>query len=389
MQRRAPALLTAASLLLVCGGTLIASPDRAATAVNVVTAEALHHETRWRFEPSLPYDALSFINALTGDPFYARYYGQSAARFRGRLSREAMAAVDRLFRRKQQFGFIYSAFTALIASTEEIRTLDELAGFFASPGRAMAAYRRTEYYRPSHGLLFRLAIARDTVRVIEALDEAGFEAYWRERKLPQIHERIGELESVSVTWNVIPEVERRLGEPVDGEEVRVFVLAFAQPHAAKLVGNQLLVDVAYSNELIAANTIHELMHPPVDWDDPAMQELVRRLDRSPLIRTAFDEHDPAFGYNQFHGAIEESIVRVLDQRIAERLGFATARGEDRWRYDDGGMHAFAGVLYALTARERYMETDEPMSAFLRRHFIDKEMTETELVALWEEGTGRR
>lgn len=243
-----------------------------------------HDRTVWSFEPSVAYDALSFINGLSGDPFYAPYYGNSVRRFDARLSGPARRSLARLARRKQRYGFIYSAFTTMFASTRSPATLDELADYFCRPGDVMRAYRRTEHHRPVHGGLFRVAVARDSVRVLRALD---------------------------------------------GETVQVYVLAFGQPHAVKLAGNRLLVDLSYSDEIIAQNAIHESMHPPVDWSDPDMRALLDRLDGSPFVRRAFDEHDPAFGYNQFEGYVEESIVRVLDQRIAEeRLVTLWERGTD-------------------------------------------------------------
>lgn len=351
--------------------------------------EPRHDRTLWSFEPSITYDALSLVNGLTGDPFYAPYYGNSVRYFEPRLADGAQRSLARLARRKQRYGFIYSAFTTMLASTGSASTLGELAEYFSRPGDVMRAYRATEYYRPVHGALFRLGVARDSVRVVRGLDDAGFEAYWREKKLPLVEARIDELREASAGWNVVPEIERRLGSAVDGETIHVYVLAFGRPHAIKLAGNRLLVDASYSNEIVVQNAIHELMHPPVDWSEPDMRALIDRLDESPLIRRAFDEHDPSYGYNQFEGYIEESIVRVLEQRIAEGLGLETRAGEDRWRHDDGGMHVFAAILYALTEREGYMEAEEPIDAFLARHIVERELSEAELVALWERGTGRR
>ena len=367
------------ALIAVSGGACVRAQQQPDSA-------DLNDRTVWSFEPSVAYDALSFINGLSGDPFYAPYYGNSVRRFDARLSDPARRSFARLARRKQRYGFIYSAFTTMLASTASPSDMKELADYFSRPGEVMRAYRRTEYYRPIHGALFRFGVARDSVRVVRGLDKAGFEAYWRERKLPLIEERIAELREASATWDIVPEIERRLGEPVDGESVQVYVLAFGQPHAVKLAGNRLLVDLSYSDEIIAQNAIHELMHPPVDWSEPDMRALVDRLEASPLVRRSFDGRDPAFGYNQFQGYIEESIVRVLEQRIAEGLGLASRAGEDRWRHDDGGMHVFAAVLYALTDEEGYMASDEPIDEFLVRHFVDGDVTEERLVALWERGT---
>jgi hypothetical protein len=59
----------------------------------------LHSTTDWRVNPSFMLDTLCFINVLTGDPFYLRYYKDEYARFEPQLTPAARIALSNLKRK--------------------------------------------------------------------------------------------------------------------------------------------------------------------------------------------------------------------------------------------------------------------------------------------------
>ena len=347
-----------------------------------------HDETRWEFVPSVTYDALNLMNGLAEDPFYAVYYGNSVRRFRGMLNDGALAAMGRLDGTKRFFGFVLSAFTTMAASTGPHATLLETADYFDRPEEVVRGLEATPNHRPIHGTLFTLFVGADTSRVLRGLDSAGFVEDWEARKLPLIESRIAELEAASQNWNVLPEVEKRLGRPTAEATIRVHVLAYAQPHAVKLAGNNVVVDMAYPDELVVMNAIHELFHPPVDFQSPSIRELVLRLHRSSVIKNAFDNRGRQYGYNQFEGYVEENIVRALEHQIATHLGITDRSAAARWRSDDDGMHVLAAVLHEMMEEQEYMLSDESVASFLTRNFLDSEISEEEIERLYLAGTGR-
>jgi len=72
----------------------------------------------------------------------------------------------------------------------------------------------------------------------------------------------------------------------------------------------------------------------------------------------------AFGYNSFEGLLEEGVVKVLDQFIAERLAIAVPAAE-RWRKNDQGLHVIAAALYEGMGEDRYDRTGGNAAAYLR------------------------
>lgn len=83
--------------------------------------------TEWRVEPSLKYDALCFLNVLTGDSFYRKFYAAEYARFEPRLSPKVRAALANLKRKlKDENKNIVSAFLNLHFSATGAETLNEM-----------------------------------------------------------------------------------------------------------------------------------------------------------------------------------------------------------------------------------------------------------------------
>src|SRR5262249_23948262 len=83
-----------------------------------------------------------------------------------------------------------------------------------------------------------------------------------------------------------------------------------------------------------------------------------------LVVDRLVHHDPSFGYNSFEGLLEEGVVKVLDQFIAERLGVAVPAAE-RWRTNDRGLHVIAAALYDVMREDRYDETGGNVASYLR------------------------
>jgi len=352
------ALSSLVSLFLFAG--LVATPPWLA-------AQPTHVTTSWEVATSEGYDALCIMNALGGDPFYTQYYGRTTADLRLRLPEHAVQAAERLYRRKQQFGFVLSAFTTLLASTAPADTVADVIAFFERPGEVMRRYRQTAYYRPTHGLLFRLGIRRDVLRVLRGLEDAGFAEYRDERRGEALATRVAEIESLvagEVAADLVPTVERLIGASLPSDTITVYVQAYARPHASRLTGSAFITDFTYSDELVIRNTVHELLHPPVDWSDREMTELISTLRDVPSLVRAFDEHDPVYGYNYFEGYVEENIVRMLEQLVAESLGFGMGDPYARWSCEDGGMHVLAPVLYTLARRHGLLESGIPVGEFL-------------------------
>ncbi|MCI0354639.1 MAG: hypothetical protein L0099_06320 [Acidobacteria bacterium] len=124
------------------------------------------------------------------------------------------------------------------------------------------------------------------------------------------------------------------------------MLYFAKPHGIRITGLRFLTNVGWSNQIVISNAVHEMMHPPLDVTSREVHAAIEELYRDPILKKAFDEHDPAFGYNSFPGYVDEDSVKALEQLITEKMGIAQ-NPVQRFRESDKGMHVLAAVLYEV------------------------------------------
>lgn len=52
--------------------------------------------TKWEIQPSFKYDALCFLNILTGDTFYLEYYKTDYDKFRDKIDEKTKSALQNL-----------------------------------------------------------------------------------------------------------------------------------------------------------------------------------------------------------------------------------------------------------------------------------------------------
>lgn len=308
------------------------------------TQPALHTETDWRLEPSLKYDALCLLNALSGDPYYLEYYQAEYDRFKPLFSPEELAACASLKRiLKDEAGGIISANLALYFSATEDRTLDEMIRT-AHDSRAMrAALEKTAYWSADGWSAYDSA-RPDLERALCALKRIGFDQHWETQVKPKVDARIVELRPQLPRYNIVPAIEARLGHPLASNEIMVYLLTYSQPHAIRILGTRFLTHTSYPFTIVLQNAIHEMMHPPYDTDDPEIAAAIEQLGREPVLKQKIENHDPSFGYNSVDGYVEEDSVQALEQLIGEQFGIGEEPTE-YWRAQDGGMHLLAAALY--------------------------------------------
>ena len=179
-----------------------------------------HVATTWRVEPSLAFDALCFVQLLSGDAYYLDLYEGSedaayARATRARLSGAERAAVDRVHWLLHDFlgttpctvgssllalggGYGLAAFRAAIAAPRAFRRAhaQELDAFYR---RALGTFRLP-------GVVVDLAL-RDLGTALDALERAGFEAYWRRSVEPDLDALAGSLTRELAAYDAVTAVE--------------------------------------------------------------------------------------------------------------------------------------------------------------------------------------
>ncbi len=326
------------SLLLCFSGTV--SPPLLGA-----DSDTFHTGTDWQLKPSLKYDALCLLNALSGDPFYLKYYRAEYDHFHPLFTPEENAAFVQLKHViKEVGGGIVSAQLTLYYSTVEDHTLAEMINT-AHDSRAMQAeLRKTPYYADGGWHIYDGARpALETA--LRALDRVGFPAYWEQMVKPGVERRIAELLPELPKYNIVPAVERYLGFALPSQTITVYVLAYSQPHDTRVTGLRFLTDKSYPFGIVLHSAIHESMHPPYNTNDPGIREAIDLLSNDPLVVDKVKHHDPSFGYNTASGYIEEDSVEALEQIVSEQFGVGN-NAHAYWTLHDGGMHILAAAIYS-------------------------------------------
>ena len=311
-----------------------------------LTAETVpvHTSTDWQLKPSLKYDTLCLLNALSGDPYYLHYYQAEYNRFHPLFAPEEQAAFAQLKNVIKDEGHgIISAKLALYFSAVDDETLPEMIRTAHDSAAMEAALKQTSYWSADGWQNYEAA--RPALEAaLRALDRVGFPAYWKTNAKPKIEKRIAEISPELSKYNIIPVIESYLGFPLPSQTLTVYLLAYSEPHGIRITGLRFLTHVSYPFSIVLHNAIHEPMHPPYHADDPKVREAIDLLGRDPLVVDKVQHHDPSFGYNTTAGYIEEDSVQALEQLVSERVGVGRNPCE-YWKEQDGGMHVLAAAMY--------------------------------------------
>lgn len=334
--------------------------------IHCVKGKKMHETTDWHIESSLKYDVLCFLNTLTEDSFYLRYYQDEFEKFKPKLTTQAQEALKNLKRIiKEENKGIISAFLCLYFSATEDKTLDDMLETLDNSRTMQVNLKKTPYYSEGDWQLYE-SVKPHLKIIFQFLKEIDFESYWKENILPEIEEKIKRIKGELPKYNVIKEVESHVGFALQSNSITVYMLYYAQPHGIKITGTRFLTDVAWPFEIVLRNAVHEMMHPPYDLEhDEALRKNLESLKKDEFLMDKVTHHNPAFGYNTFEGFIEEDCVQALEQIINEKLKIEK-EARKRWRECDDGMHVFAVALYTLMKEENYNENRELFRDFLSK-----------------------
>src|ERR1700732_1651302 len=325
-------------LVLVCS-TEIANPP-------LLRAETvpLHTSTDWQLKPSLKYDALCLLNALSGDPYYLHYYQAEYEHFHSLFTPEEQAAFAQLKHViKDEGNGIVSAKLTLFYSVVDDETLPEMIRTAHDSAVMETGLKKTAYWSADSWQNYEAA--RPALEVaLRALDRVGFPAYWTAKARPKIEKRIAEISPELQKYDIIPIIESYLGFSLPSHTITVYLLAYSEPHGIRITGLRFLTHVSYPFSIVLHNAIHEPMHPPYHTDDPKVGEAIDLLGRDPLVIDKVHHHDPSFGYNTTAGYIEEDSVQALEQLVSEKFGVGRNPCQ-YWQEQDGGMHVLAVAMY--------------------------------------------
>jgi hypothetical protein len=332
--------------------------------------------TDWQLKPSLKYDALCLLNALSGDPYYLHYYQTEYDHFHPLFTpqeQSAFAALKHVI--KDEGHGIISAKLALYYSTVDDETLPEMIRTAQDSAAMEAALKNTSYWSADDWQNYEAA--RPALEVaLRALDRVGFPAYWAANARPRIEKRIAELAPELPMYDILPVIESYLGFPLPSHTITVYLLAYSEPHGIRITGLRFLTHVSYPFRIVLHNAIHEPMHPPYQADDPKLPEAIDLLGRDPLVLDKVQHHDPSFGYNTTAGYIEEDSVQALEELVSEKFGISQNSCQ-YWQQQDGGMHVLAAAIYT-DYKQAFSQTPQPYSRWFVHSVQDGQLRGTKL-----------
>lgn len=319
---------------------------------------AFHAQTDWSLEPSLKFDTLCLLNTLSGDPYYLQFYQAEYDRIKPKLTAAELLEFAELKRiLKDESGGIISATLALYFSATEDLTLEQMIRTATDSSRMQETLKKTTYWDAEGWLVYEKARPH-LLRALQALKRIGFDKTWQQEVKPKVDGRITEFQSQLKDYNIVPEIEKRLGHPLASNKITVYLLTYSEPHGIKIIGTRFLTHVSYPLEIVLRNAIHEMMHPPYDAGDPAIKAAVEQLGQEPILKNKIENHDASFGYNTVAGYVEEDCVQALEQLIAEKFGVGR-KPADYWREQDGGIHVLAAALYARMKEDAALDRLQP------------------------------
>jgi len=302
--------------------------------------------THWQVRTSIGFDALCALNILSGDPYYVEQYPAEAGRFAGPAytpAREAAVELKRII--KDEDGGIVSAFLTLVMSGTDDRAFDSLLAAVEAPEELRATFMKSTFGNTESWARFERSRPH-LKRALRAMQEAGFERWWREGIEPKSNARAAELLGTLARHDVLGEHRRLLGPGFMVRDIEVILLYFSRPHGIRIQGDRYLTNAGYPAHIVLRNAAHEPLHGGLALDEPQLRDVVRQLTSGRLIANAVAKHDAKFGYNSARGYAEEDLVQALEQVVSERLGFALDNRK-RWREGDDGMHILAASVYEL------------------------------------------
>jgi len=354
---------------MLCSGQLLGAESQAGDR---------HTTTDWDLKPSLKYDTLCLMNALSGDPYYLHYYQAEFDHFNPLFTPAERASFQQLKAIiKDGEGSIISAKLALYFSVTQDETLEQMIQTTQDSAHMRSALMETTYWSPEGWAAYEKARPH-LEDSLKALQRVGFPQYWETNARPRIEKRIAELNQTMPGYNVIPAIEDKLGKPLPSNRITIYLLAYSEPHGIKITGTRFITHVSYPFRIVLHNAVHEMMHPPYDKNDPAVASAIEQLGRDALIRDKVENHNKSFGYNFVPGYVEEDSVQALEEIVCEQFG-VERNSQEYWKAQDDGIHVLAVAIYVDYKRALHdSKTAIPYSQWLVKAVRNGDLQGTKL-----------
>ena len=177
--------------------------------------------TDWELTPSFKYDALCFVNILTGDEFYLKYYQSEYDKFKDKITPEAATALADLRKKiKEEKGTIISAWLCLYFSSVEDETIPEMLKTLDDTEILKTNFKQTPYYSEEGWEMFE-SVRYDLRIILNFLKEIKFDEYWNENIYVKVQTKADEFRKEVLQYNIIGNVEDHLGFKLSSNKIAI------------------------------------------------------------------------------------------------------------------------------------------------------------------------
>ncbi|MGL4346011.1 MAG: hypothetical protein ACRCTE_12505 [Cellulosilyticaceae bacterium] len=253
-------------------------------------------------------DMLCAFNVLTGDAFYTQHHQEVYDQFAPRLTEPALGALEVL---KQEFGGSkIGPELCYMLSLEEDFSRKTIKECFENADEIVAKMKRPELNDKVHH------VCKAVLVLGEELIKLGLHTYWLENALPQIQDKMTVLEAYLRGYDLYSEITQFV--PMSGEDIVLWLCAYAAPHDIKMDGQQYIADMSWSQEDILVAAAHEMLNPP--YDKTLVQEELRWLGECEWVDLAFKAQKGQSGEQEKDIFITENIAEALGLYIANKIG---------------------------------------------------------------------
>ena len=319
--------------------------------------------THWMVRQSEGFDAITFLDALSGGALYTAYYADDITAFKPKLPQPVSSDIEKLWHEAgaEGFGLLGPSLCYMLSAGNDA-TLDTVLQALADPKtKILPSYRASSNWDEKNWAWFEAHVPR-LQAIFGAMRDAGFSQFRLARIGPKFADRVADVQTALDGYDVVSLQEKLTGHAFD-PTIQVVLLQFSKPHGIKVQGQTFLQAADYDTGTTVRIAAHEMLHPPVPMDGPAAKAALQVLGGDPLMTRIVREHDPRWGYTSLDGILNEDLVQALDQLISEALGVAH-NPADRWRLSDDGMHVLAGGLYGLLRQDHWLDRGGSIDTWL-------------------------
>jgi hypothetical protein len=298
--------------------------------------KSYHTNTIWSLLPSIKYDAFCLVNTLMGDSFYTSYYPRVYKHYDSLFTEKVRNSLADLKKYKDKNGMILSAYLCNVFYRLQDSSFSEMVESIKDRSLIKSLISKADYAVYND-------IRKDLVNVFEFLIENDFEKNYILTILPQIKTKIRSLQPLVNKYNIVNNIEKTVGLPLQTDTIKFYLVKYAKPHGISINHTIFLSDVSYDINTSLKVAIHEMMHPYFIPNNDDVSTAINSLKTDSFIYNAFREHDKSFGYNGFEDYINEASVRALEQVISSQLNLSD-NSNQHWKTEDKGMHVFGAIL---------------------------------------------